>query len=107
MKYIVHVEEHINCPIHGPGPFSRGLMFFKSIKDLLIFAKDNLNNYNIDRIYRYNKKTDEARDLTEHDTFKLSYDYGRHVFNGVKFQYKGFKFRTKYDGKGNLIWCRE
>lgn len=106
MKYIAEIEHYANCPTCEGGSPSN-LQFFDSIKEMLTYALDNLNDYGINNVYRVNFKSKSAKILTEYGPMDLSYDYGRHKLTGIKFKYKTLKLRTIDDGKGNKIWVRE
>lgn len=97
MRYVAAVSYYPNCRSCDRGSYS-DLKFFNSIKDLLTWALNNKNEYEME--YVYSCKTGK-------ELFDIGYELGRHSCTGVYFKHKGFHIKTQDDGRGNKIWVRQ
>lgn len=113
MKFIAQVEFYPNCP-SCDGSVPSHLQFFKSLKEMLTWALDNLDIYEINHVYYVKSKDNSARNLTEYGDMKIKYLYGFHHVTGIQFKYKrlfskqkGISLITTKDNDGKLKWVRE
>lgn len=98
MKYVCAIDYIPNCPTCDGGYYSK-LMFFNSIKEILTYALDNMNQYEVRDIY----STKRHKEL---DCI-VGYECGRHAHTGVYFKHMGLHIRTQDDGHGKLVWVRQ
>jgi hypothetical protein len=94
---VAAVEHYPNCRSCDCG-YASGLRFFKSLREVLEWAKENRRDYALSEVYGV--KTGRVR-------FEVGYELGRHCCTGVTFKAKGLSIRTIDNGKGDLIWAAE
>lgn len=79
------------------GGFSGGLKFFDSVREVLTWALENIQEYELKEVH--GTATGRIR-------FELGYEYGRHCCTGMKFKAKGLSMRTVDNGSGTRIWSK-
>ena len=96
MKYVVASDYYPNCRSCDSGYYSQ-LLFFKNIKEILLWALENKSDYELKTVYSCK---------TGKELFEVGYEIGKHSCTGVYFEYKGLHIRTIDNGKGDLIWTK-
>lgn len=96
-KYVSAYEYFPNCRGCDGGSYA-GLQFFKNLKDLLKWALDNKDSYELADIYNVNGKLTSGF---------LEYEISRHSCTGLTFKCKYLKLRTAQDGHGNIKWVNQ
>ena len=93
LKYVCSFEYFPNC--RGcDGGYYGGLQFFKSFRELLVWALENKNYYEIQDIYNLSGKY--IGDIT--------YELSSHSCSGLRMKLKYLKLRTYDNGNGKLEW---
>jgi hypothetical protein len=96
-KYVCPVEFYPNCRTHDGG-FYHHIEFFTSLKELIKYAFNNKNDFEITSIYSIKGNIP--------NNIKLEYDLGYHKCNGLVLKVKNNIFRTVDNGKGVLKWTK-
>ena len=92
-KYICPVNSYPNCRGHDGGYYSH-VEFFNSLEDMLKWALENINDYEIIEVYNSDGKK----------VGKIEYAISNHRCSGITFSSPGMIIRTIDNGSGKLIW---